>query len=93
MTDWPAGPPLDGDTAPQIGVDGVADSGDAPIGNGAAEAQGGGLGEVFMVAVFTIGALDGITILTMAMTTTGDPTLSKTGTTAAIPRATTPHVA
>jgi hypothetical protein len=34
-------------------------------------------------------ALDGITILTMAMTTTVNPTLPKTGTTAPIPRATT----
>lgn len=41
MTDWPGGPPLDGDTGPRIGVDGIDGSGDAPIGIGAAEAHGG----------------------------------------------------
>jgi len=29
MIDWPAGPPLDGDIAPRIGVDGMDGSGDA----------------------------------------------------------------
>ena len=29
MTDWPAGPPLDVDTAPRVGVDGIDGSGDA----------------------------------------------------------------
>ena len=28
MIDWSPGPPLDGDTAPRIGVDGMVDSGD-----------------------------------------------------------------
>jgi hypothetical protein len=41
-------------------------------------------------AIPAIGALDGITILTMTMTTTVNPSLPETGTTGPIPRATTP---